>query len=67
MDKQKLEAEKMALIWQFNIIQEHLDSYWLPEIATDSGVFKDWIIRRQAIEMRIKEINRQLEDLDTKI
>lgn len=57
MDKQKLEEEKMKMVWQLNVLNEQIDSYNIPDIACDSGMFRDIANRKYAVELRIKELN----------
>lgn len=64
MDKQKLEAEKMALVWQFNALQEKIESYWIDIIATNCQAFKDEINLRDRIQQKIKEVNEKIENLE---
>lgn len=61
MDKQKLEEDKMKLVWQLNAVMEQIDEYWLEAIAWDWGFFKELCQKKQGIEDRIKFINKQLE------
>jgi hypothetical protein len=63
-DKQKLINEKMALVWQLNALQEKLDSYPISVIVNDNWTFKDEANLRYRIELRIKEINQQLEEIE---
>lgn len=62
MDKQKLEEEKMKLVWQLNVLNEQIDSYSIPDIANDSWMFRDIANKKFIIEIRIKEINKLLYD-----
>jgi len=63
-DKQKLFNEKMALVWQLNALQEKLDNYPISVIVNDNWTFKDEANLRYRIELRIKEINQQLEEIE---
>lgn len=61
MDKQKLEEEKLMLVWQLNAIQEQIDYYWLEAIASDSWTFKELCTNKMYIENRIKKIKELLD------
>ena len=56
--------EKMKLIWIYNALQEKIDAYWLTDIAIDSKPFKKLCADKQAIEMKIKDINKLLDIKD---
>lgn len=64
MDKQKLIEEKMALVGQFNMLQEKIDSYWIDIIVENVPAFKKEANLKKKIEDRIKEINDKLEELE---
>ena len=55
-----LTEEKMKLIWIYNALQEKIDAYWLEDIAIDSKPFKKLCADKQAIEMKIKDLNKLL-------
>ena len=61
MDKQKLEAEKMALVWQLNTLQEKIMKYWI-DIDVSSDAFKDIIELRESLKEKINKINKILAD-----
>ena len=61
MDKQKLEQEKLMLVWQLNAIQEKIDDYWLLDIAYDSWPFKDLAREKTRLENRIQAIKKLLD------
>lgn len=61
MDKQKLINEKMALVWQYNALQEKIDSYNLDIIIEDCEAFRKEANLKKRIKDRIKEINKILE------
>lgn len=52
--------EKMKLVAIYNALQEKIDAYWLEDIAIDSKPFKKLCADKQAIEMKIKELNKLL-------
>ena len=56
--------EKMKLIWIYNALQEKIDAYWLTDIVIDSKPFKKLCADKQAIEMKIKDINKLLDIKD---
>ena len=52
--------EKMKLVAIYNALQEKIDAYGLEDIAIDSKPFKKLCADKQAIEMKIKELNKLL-------
>lgn len=62
MDKQKLIDEKNALVSQYNDLRKKLDSYPISVIVNDNWTFRDEANLKYRIEMRIKEINKLLEN-----
>jgi hypothetical protein len=62
MDKEKLIKEKMALVAQFNALQEKINSYNLEIVVEDCAAFKKEANMKKRIEERIKEINKLLND-----
>lgn len=52
--------EKMKLVAIYNALQEKIDAYWLEDIAIDSKPFKKLCADKQAIEMKIKDLNKLL-------
>ena len=56
--------EKMKLVAIYNALQEKIDAYWLEDIAIDSKPFKKLCADKQAIEMKIKELNKLLDIKD---
>ena len=56
--------EKMRLVGIYNALQEKIDAYWLEDIAIDSKPFKKLCADKQAIEMKIKELNKLLDIKD---
>lgn len=63
-DKQKLINEKLALVWQYNALQEKLDSYWFDVLANDCWTFRDLANKKKCIEIKIKWINEKLEEIE---
>lgn len=64
MSKQKLIEEKRALVSQFNMLQEKLDGYGFDVLANDNWTFRDEANKKKAIELRIQQINRLLDDIN---
>lgn len=56
--------EKMKLVAIYNALQEKINAYWLEDIAIDSKPFKKLCADKQAIEMKIKELNKLLDIKD---
>jgi len=63
-DKQKLIEEKRALVSQFNMLQEKLDSYGFDVLINDNWTFRDEANKKKVIELRIQQINRLLDDIN---
>ena len=55
-----LTEEKMKLVGIYNALQERINEYWLVDIAIDSWPFKKLCADKQAIEQKIKDINKLL-------
>ena len=62
MDRENLIKEKMALVSQFNALQEKINSYWLDIVVEKCEAFKKEANMKKRIEDRIKEINKILND-----
>lgn len=62
MDRENLIKEKMALVSQFNTLQEKINSYWLDIVVENCEAFKKEANMKKRIEDRIKEINKILND-----
>lgn len=62
MEKENLIKEKMALVSQFNTLQEKINSYWLDIVVENCEAFKKEANMKKRIEDRIKEINKILND-----
>lgn len=62
MDRENLIKEKMALVSQFNALQEKINSYWLDIVVENCEAFKKEANMKKRIEDRIKEINKILND-----
>lgn len=62
MDRENLIKEKMALVSQFNTLQEKINSYWLDIVVENCEAFKKEANIKKRIEDRIKEINKILND-----
>lgn len=56
--------EKMKLVGMYNALQEKIDEYWMVDIAIDSWPFKKLCADKQAIEQKIKDINKLLDIKD---
>ena len=54
----------MKLVAIYNSLQDKIDGYWLEDIAIDSKPFKKLCADKQAIEMKIKELNKILDIKD---
>lgn len=52
--------EKMKLVAIYNALQEKIDAYWLEDIAIDSKPFRKLCADKQAIEQKIKDLNKLL-------
>lgn len=63
-NKEELIKEKQALVSQFNILQEKLNSYPISIIVNDNWTFKEEANLKKRIEMRIKEINNLLDTME---
>ena len=50
----------MRLVGIYNALQEKIDAYGLEDIAIDSKPFKKLCADKQAIEQKIKDINKLL-------
>lgn len=59
-----LTEEKMKLVGIYNALQEKIDAYGLNDIAIDSWPFKKLCADKQAIEMKIKDLNKLLDIKD---
>jgi hypothetical protein len=59
-----LTEEKMKLVGIYNALQEKIDAYWLEDIAIDSKPFRKRCADKQAVEMKIKELNKLLDIKD---
>ena len=55
-----LTEEKMKLVGIYNALQEKINEYWIVDIAIDSWPFKKLCADKQAIEQKIKDINKLL-------
>jgi hypothetical protein len=55
-----LTEEKMKLVGIYNALQEKIDAYWLEDIAIDSKPFRKLCADKQAVEMKIKDLNKLL-------
>ena len=55
-----LTEEKMKLVAIYNALQEKIDAYWLEDIAIDSKPFRKLCADKQAVEMKIKDLNKLL-------
>lgn len=55
-----LTEEKMKLVGIYNVLQERINEYWMVDIAIDSWPFKKLCADKQAIEQKIKDINKLL-------
>lgn len=55
-----LTEEKMKLVAIYNALQEKIDAYWLEDIAIDSKPFRKLCADKQAIEQKIKDLNKLL-------
>lgn len=64
MEKENLIKEKMALVSQFNNLQEKIDSYNLSIMVEESESFRKESNLKKRIEDRIKEINKRLEEIE---
>lgn len=57
-----LEEEKIALTKQYETILQQINSYTFWQIASDSGRLKELKDKKDALEYRIKEIKKALEN-----
>jgi len=64
MDKENLIKEKMALVAQFNALQDKISSYNLEVVVENCDAFKKEANLKKRIEDRIKEINTKLEEIE---
>lgn len=62
MELSKLEQEKIALTKQYEKILQEINSYTFWKIVSDSGQLKELKDKKDAIEYRIKEIKKALEN-----
>ena len=55
-----LTEEKMKLVGIYNALQEKIDAYRLTDIAVNSWPFKKLCADKQAVEQKIKDLNKLL-------
>lgn len=59
-----LTEEKMKLVGMYNALQEKINEYWMVDIAIDNWPFKKLCADKQAVEQKIKDINKLLDIKD---